>query len=168
MHRTVAVRSPPIPPTGRFPSAARPGSAPDAAAAQVSVSLRRMNIDQFYEGDPRRRPSAEIELGSEWLDTAGVRHELNYVEDTGELYVMREPAPHVTGDPFGGLYVSTGPEFEHQMTVHVVAHIDSVDTLHEILKGWQDAMPTADGASWLGDRLRAAGVAVTAEDPIED
>ncbi|HVB92216.1 MAG TPA: hypothetical protein VND70_08970 [Acidimicrobiales bacterium] len=127
-----------------------------------------MDIDEFYEGDPRRRPSAEIELGSEWRDTAGVRHELNYVEDTGELYVMREPAPHVTEDPFGGLYVSTGPGFEKQITVHVVAHIDSVDILHQILKGWQEAMNGDEGASWLGQRLRAAGVAVSPTDPIRD
>lgn len=144
------------------------GHASPPAEAQVGDSLRRMNIDQFYEGDPRRRPSAEIELGSDWLDTAGVRHELNYVEDTGELYVMREPAPHVTEDPFGGLYVSTGPGFEKQMTVHVVAHIDTVDNMHLILKGWQEAMATAGGATWLGDRLRAAGVAATPGDPIED
>jgi hypothetical protein len=127
-----------------------------------------MDIDQFYEGDPRRRPSAEIELGSEWLDKDNVRHELNYVEDTGELYVMREPAPHVTEDPFGGLYVSAGPGFDHKMTVHVVATIDSVDSLHQILDGWQDAMGQPDGATWLGDRLRAAGVASLPGDPIED
>jgi len=55
-----------------------------------------MDIDEFYEADPRRRASAELELGTEWLDKDSVRHELNYVEDTGELYVLREPAPHVT------------------------------------------------------------------------
>jgi len=123
-------------------------------------------------GDPDAgpgRPSAEIELGSDWLDGHGVRHELNYVEDTGELYVLREPAPHVREDPFGGLHVSTDPDFDHRMTVHVVAHIDSVDNLHQILNGWQDAMTGPDGATWLGDRLRAAGVAVApGGDPIED
>ena len=69
----------------------------------VGGSVPPMDIDEFYEADPRRRASAELELGTEWLDADNVRHELNYVEDTGELYVLREPAPHVNEDPFGGL-----------------------------------------------------------------
>lgn len=119
-----------------------------------------MDIDEFYEGDPRRRRSAELELGAEWLDADKVRHELNYVEDTGELYVLREPAPHVTEDPFGGLYVRASPDYDRKMTVHVVAHIATKDDVHRILEGWQEAMKRADGANWLGDRLREAGVAV--------
>jgi hypothetical protein len=127
-----------------------------------------MDIDAFYEGDPRRRPSPEIELGSEWLDADGTRHELNWVQDTGELYVMREPAPRVREDPFGGLHVLDSPDIEHQMTVHVVAHIDSADNLHKILDGWAAAMAGPDGPGWLGERLRAAGVAVSSDDPIQD
>ena len=119
-----------------------------------------MDIDEFYEADPRRRASAELELGSEWVGKDGVRHELNYVEDTGELYVLREPAPHVREDPFGGLHVSTPEGYENKMTAHIVAKIDSVDSLHTILDGWQEAMQGPDGPDWLGTRLRAAGVAV--------
>ena len=119
-----------------------------------------MDIDEFYEADPRRRASAELELGSEWLDKDGVRRELNYVEDTGELYALREPAPHVTEDPFGGLFVKAPPGYEKKMTVHVIANIASKDGLHKILEGWQQHMSATDGPQWLGDRLRAAGVAV--------
>jgi hypothetical protein len=128
-----------------------------------------VDIDEFYESDPRRRPSAELELGTQWKDKDGVNHELNYVEDTGELYVLREPAPHVSEDPFGGLHISTDPGFDRKITVHIVAKIDSVDRVHEILEGWQEAMSRDDGAEWLGQRLRSAGVAVGAGgDPIED
>jgi hypothetical protein len=119
-----------------------------------------VDIDEFYEADPRRRSSAELELGSEWLDADGIRHELNYVEDTGELYVLREPAPHVTEDPFGGLFVKAPPGYERKMTVHVIASIPTKDELHRILAGWQDHMSAQDGPQWLGDRLREAGVAV--------
>lgn len=119
-----------------------------------------MDIDEFYESDPRRRASAELELGTEWLDADNVRHELNYVEDTGELYVLREPAPHVTEDPFGGLYVSASPDYDKKMTVHVIARIASKDDVHRILEGWQQAMKRPDAADWLGDRLRQAGVAI--------
>ncbi len=96
--RSVSVGPPPIPPTPA------PGmEMPAAAMVLVGDSVPPMDIDEFYEADPRRRASAELELGSEWLGKDGVQHELNYVEDTGELYVLREPAPHVREDPFGGV-----------------------------------------------------------------
>ena len=82
-----------------------------------------MDIDEFYEADPRRRASAELEMGAEWLDRDRVRHELNYVEDTGELYVLREPSAHVREDPFGGLRFSTPPGYDKKMTVHIIARI---------------------------------------------
>jgi hypothetical protein len=119
-----------------------------------------MDIDEFYEADPRRRQSAELELGAEWLDEDSVRHELNYVEDTGELYVLREPSPHIREDPFGGLHFSEPPDYDKKMTVHVIANIPDKDQLHQILEGWQDHMLTPGGGQWLGDQLRAAGVAV--------
>jgi hypothetical protein len=119
-----------------------------------------MDIDEFYEGDPRRRVSAELELGTDWMDADNVRHELNYVEDTGELYVLREPAPHVREDPFGGLHVSASPDYDNKMTVHVIAMIPTKDDVHRILDGWQEAMTGPNGPDWLGDRLRSAGVAV--------
>jgi hypothetical protein len=135
----------------------------------ASDSVPPMDIDEFYEGDPRRRASAELELGTDWMDADNVRHELNYVEDTGELYALREPAPHVSGDPFGGLWISTSPDFDHKMTVHVIAKIPTVNDVHRILDGWQQEMARPDGAQWLGDRLRGAGVALGPPgDAIED
>jgi hypothetical protein len=120
-----------------------------------------MDIEEFYDGDPRRRPSAEIELGTDWRDSQDVHYELNYVEDTGEVYVMHEPQPTESVDPFGGIHVKPFTDAkEHQMTVRVVAHIDTVDNLHTILKGWQEAMVGDRGAEWLAERFRAAGVAV--------
>src|ERR1700727_3424631 len=70
-----------------------------AAMVLVGDSVPPMDIDEFYEADPRRRASAELELGSEWLGQDGVVHELNYVEDTRALYVLRGPAPHVREAP---------------------------------------------------------------------
>jgi hypothetical protein len=127
-----------------------------------------MDIEEFYDADPRRRPSAEIELGTDWHDAHGTRYELNWVEETGELYVMREPVPHETADPFGGLHFSMRSNEEKKMTVHVVAQIDSLEKLHQVLEGWQDAVQLNGGAEWLAERLRSAGVAIGPEDPIED
>jgi hypothetical protein len=127
-----------------------------------------MDIEEFYDADPRRRPSAEIELGTEWHDAHGSRYEVNWVEDTGELYVMREPVPHVNEDPFGGIHPHMRSAEEKEMTVHVVAQIASHDQLHQILNGWQAAMAGDGGAEWLAERLRAAGVATGPGDPISD
>jgi hypothetical protein len=165
MLASVAIGAPPIPPTATANGSRSLGR----AIAQVGDSVPPMDIDEFYEADPSRRASAELELGTEWLDKDGVRHELNYVEDTGELYVLREPAPHVTEDPFGGLHVSAPAGYDDKMTVHVIAKIPSVDEVHAILNGWPEAMQGDHGADWLGERLRSAGVAVgPGGDPIAD
>jgi hypothetical protein len=118
-----------------------------------------MDIEEFYDADPRRRPSAEIELGTEWRDVDGTRYEVSWLEDTGELYVMREPVPHIQADPFGGQRYSMGDFEEAEMTVQVVAQISSLAEVHRILDGWQTAMAGDGGAEWLAERLKAAGVA---------
>jgi hypothetical protein len=122
-----------------------------------------MDIEEFYDGDPRRRPSAEIELGRAWQDKDGLQYELNFIEDTGELYAMSQPPSHERTDPFGGIHEAPQPGYEKTILVRVVANIDSVDNLHEILSGWQTAMTGEGGVEWLADRLRAAGVAVAPE-----
>jgi hypothetical protein len=137
-------------------------------ASLVGDNLPSMDIEEFYDGDARRRPSAEIELGTEWHDTHGTRYEVNWVEDTGELYVMREPVPHIVEDPFGGLHTSIRHSEEVKMTVHVVAQIATHDELEKVLAGWQQAMTGDGGAEWLAERLRSAGVAVGTEAPIPD
>jgi hypothetical protein len=120
----------------------------------VGDSVPPMDIDEFYEADPRRRASAELELGADWMDADGVRHELNFVEDTGELYVLREPSPHVTEDPFGGLHVSAPAGYDDKMTVHVIAQIPSVDEVHRGSRRRLARRPAACGGrhGWPGGR----------------
>lgn len=131
--------------------------------SQVGVNLPAMDIEQFYDADPRRRPSAELELGTEWHDKHGVRYELNFIEDTGELYVMQEPPPmHEWADPFGGIHLRDTADWDERLGVRVIANIDSVDKLHQIVQGWQDAMSKDSSVEWLAERLRVAGVATGA------
>jgi hypothetical protein len=118
-----------------------------------------MNIDEFYNADPRRRESNEVELGTEWRDAHGVRYELNWVEMTAELYVMREPPPPTWEDPFGDIYVETGDHAPVSgMTVGVIAHIPTRERLEQVLRGWQQAMTAPDSIGWLADRLKSTGV----------
>ena len=128
----------------------------------MAGSVRPMDIEEFYDADPRRRASAEIELGTEWHDAAGLSYELNYIEDTGELYVMQEPpSSREWEDPFGGLHFPDDPSYMDKLGVRVVAHIDSVDLLHQVLEGWPQAMNDDRSIEWVAERLRVAGVATT-------
>ncbi len=127
-----------------------------------------MDIEQFYDSDARRRSSSEIELGSEWRSKAGVRYELNWVEDTGELYVMREPVPIEKMDLFGGLHVNASDSAPTDgMTVAVVARITTRQQVETILAGWESEMPKPDSTAWLEDRLQSAGVALWSENAPE-
>jgi hypothetical protein len=115
-----------------------------------------MDIEEFYGADERRRRSEEIELGTEWHDPEGVRHEVSWVADTGELYVMREPAARMSEDGFGDEYSGSLPV--SAVTVVVVGWIPARDRLEAVLAGWQDAMAGSDSLSWLTGRLRDEAV----------
>ncbi len=115
-----------------------------------------MDIEEFYQGDERRRRSEEIELGTEWRDAQGVRHELSWVADTGELYLMREPAVRIAEDGFGDEFSGSLPV--GAVTVDVVGWIPTRDRVEEVLTGWPDAMGGSDSVSWVRARLRDQAV----------
>jgi len=115
-----------------------------------------MDIEEFYEADERRRRSEEIELGTEWHDAQGVRYELSWVADTGELYVMREPTGKIAEDPFGDVFSGSLPV--DSLTVAVVGWIPDRDRLEQVTEGWEQAVGGADSVSWLAARLRDEGV----------
>ena len=126
-----------------------------------------MDIEEFYDQDPRRRSSDELELGRDWRDGYGVRYELSWVEDTGELYDMREPAPRGWGTPFGGIHVSHAHSTDEQeiagMTVAVLGVVPSRQEVESILSGWEEAMGRENSIGWLVDRLRQAGLLAAPE-----
>jgi hypothetical protein len=115
-----------------------------------------MDIEEFYEADERRRRSEEIELGTDWHDGDGVRYEVSWIADTGELYVMREPALRMTEDPFGDVFSGKVPV--DTLTVAVVGFIPERDRVDQVLAGWEDAMGQPDSVSWVAERLRVEAV----------
>src|ERR1700731_1174531 len=119
-----------------------------------------MDIEEFYEAEEGRRRSEEIELGTEWTDAEGVRHEVSWIADTGELYVMREPAARMAEDGFGDEYSGSLPV--SAVTVAVVGWIATRDGMEAVLAGWQDAMAAPNSLSWLEARLRDEAVPKTA------
>ena len=113
-----------------------------------------MDIEEFYDADPRRRESAELQFGMDWHDAHGRRYELNWVADTGELYVMQDELPPVWYDPFGDSFVlDVDPE---ELGVRVLKHIRGEEQVRALLAGWESAMPASDSVAWLVQRLRHA------------
>ena len=97
-----------------------------------------MDIEEFYDQDPRRRASDEIEFGHEWYEN-GLRFEVAWVVDTGEVYSMAEDSRR---------RVST-----QSVTVEVLAVIEGRDAINSVLTGWQDAMSQPDSLAWVRARL---------------
>lgn len=145
MPGTLGAQPPPIAPTRASDHSREP-----AGYAQ------RVNIEEFYAQDERRRASAEVEFGRDWKDAKGVRYELAWVADTGELYTMREPVVGVYEDPLGDIIVDS--EDLEGLVVRLLGIVTSHERVEEILVGWPDAMSEPEGVEWIVGRLKAAGV----------
>jgi hypothetical protein len=126
-----------------------------------------VNIEQFYDANPARRESSEVEFGRDWHDAAGVRFEVSWVKDTGELYVLVEPVPKEWATPFGGVHVHKTHRVDEkeveEMSVNVIGTISDQGSLEAALSGWQDVMSAPDSITWLVDRLRGAGIVSPAQ-----
>jgi hypothetical protein len=116
-----------------------------------------MDISEFYDGDPARRESDEINFGDGWSTEADKHstYRANYLHDTGELYVVREPHP-------GGLFARYLDQLGidqvdvEQLTVEVLGRFDSADAVQAALAGWHKEMTKHDSLTWLRERTAAA------------
>jgi hypothetical protein len=100
-----------------------------------------MNIEEFYDQDPRRRASDEVEFGREWYEN-DLRFEVAWVADAGEVYAMAES------------YDRRGVTTE-TVTVEILAVIEGRDAINSVLTGWRDAMSQPESLAWV--RAHVAG-----------
>lgn len=110
-----------------------------------------MNIEEFYEADPRRRASEEVPFGHEWTDDRGGRYEVMWIVDTGELYTMFEPVEPLASDGVGDIFVQHMPA--SAVTVEVVGVLGSRDEVDRCLAGWEDAMGRRASIDWVRERV---------------
>ena len=102
-----------------------------------------MDVEEFYEQDPRRRASDEIEFGTEWYEN-DMRFEVAWVADTGEVYAMAEP--------YSRREIST-----ESVTVEILGVIEGRDAVNSVLMGWQDAMSQPESLAWVRARVELPG-----------
>jgi hypothetical protein len=120
-----------------------------------------VDLEQFYEADPRRRHSEELEFGTDW-DEAGARTQVSWVEATGELYAMRDPLGGLQSDVIGDMR-ATHVSGE-QLTVEVLGTLAGRPTVEAVMSGWENAMASGENSlSWVRDRI--AHAAAEAGDP---
>jgi hypothetical protein len=110
--------------------------------SETKGSGEAVDVEEFYEQDPRRQTSDEVEFGREWREQ-DMRFEVAWVADTGELYAMAEP--------YDRRGITTA-----SVTVEVLGLIHERAAVHEALTGWQDAMARPDGLAWVRARAVAA------------
>ena len=114
-----------------------------------------MDLEQFYDADPRRRHSEELEFGTDWQD-GGARTQVSWIEATGELYAMRDPLGHLDSDIFGDMSVErVGAE---QLTIEVLGVVNGRDAIAAVMSGWEAAMAAGgeNSLSWVPDRIAHA------------
>jgi hypothetical protein len=120
-----------------------------------------VDLEQFYDADPRRRHSEELEFGADWQEN-GARTQVSWVEATGEIYSMRDPLGHLDSGLFGDEYVE--PEPDEALGVQILGIITGRDAISAVMSGWDKAMAGGENSlTWVRDRI--ANAATEAGDP---
>ena len=113
-----------------------------------------MDIEEFYDADPRRRASEEVPFGHEWTDADGGRYEVQWVVDTGEVYVMFEPVEPLASDGIGDIFPQHLPT--GAVTVELLGGFPTRAEIDAALAGWEDAMGEPGSITWIRERVPAA------------
>ncbi len=115
------------------------------------------SIADFYDADPRRRSSEEIEYGDGWTrhEDAHATYRVSLVVETGELYAVREPHPGgILARYLDQLGVDQAEVDELRVTVLGTVSESEAATL---LDGWQEHMEGTNSLPWLEQRLATRG-----------
>jgi hypothetical protein len=113
------------------------------------------SIADFYDGDPRRRSSEEVEYGDGWTrhEDAHATYRVSLVLETGELYAVREPHPGgILARYLDQLGVEQAEVDELRVTVlGVVSEAEA----GQLLDGWQEHMHGTNSLPWVEQQLSA-------------
>jgi len=119
-----------------------------------------MDLDDFYDGDPRRGESPEVRFGAHWLDEAGYAYAIAWLERTGELYAVRHVAwaqglPPLV-DPWAQFRLRHRQD-RVEAEVFVLLVESSRQRIDSLLDGWAHQQGQSGGFEELVARLDEAG-----------
>ena len=103
------------------------------------------SLGAFYTADGRRRHSRERDVGLMWRAESGHTFRAAWVQETGEVYLVKHGHPMEGGG-----------------TVDVLARRFGLGELHVALRGYADIVGRRGSLAWFLDRTtlqRAAAVA---------
>jgi hypothetical protein len=113
-----------------------------------------VDLNDFYDADPRRRASEELEFGADWSD-GGARTQVSWIEATGELYAMRDPLGALVTDVIGDTRAS--PVADEDLVVDVLGTVPGRGAVEAVMSGWESAMASGpDSLAWVRDRIAHA------------
>ncbi len=114
---------------------------PGHDADAESLPARYRSLANFYTADPRRVSSREQDVGLWWREgAAGPLHRAAWVQDTGELYLVR-----------------LGPAAEGGGEVELLAVVEDHERLESVLAGWREECGAPHSLRWLRGRVAAFG-----------
>jgi hypothetical protein len=122
-----------------------------------------MDLDDFYDGDPRRGRSPEVRFGGHWLDASGYAYAVGWLEHTGELYAVRYVAHseglHPLANPLVNPWIHVLPRRDHHVETEVFVLLvePSRSRVDALLNGWPDLQGQPEGFEGLVGRLDEAG-----------
>jgi hypothetical protein len=94
------------------------------------------SLASFYNADPRRIHSRELDVGLWWREgVEGPLHRAAWVNDTGELYLVR-----------------LGPAEDGGGAVELLARIADRERLEGALAGWRERCGEPRSLGWLRER----------------
>ncbi len=101
-------------------------------------ALSYPSLAAFYNDEPARLSSRERDVGLWWREAAdGPLHRAAWVEQTGELYLVR-----------------LGPPEEGGGCVEVLARVGDAERLERMLAGWRERCGEEGSLRWLRARSR--------------
>ena len=115
-----------------------------------------MDISEFYDGDPRRRESSEVRFGDGWSTETDEHstYRAEWLFETGELYVVREPHP-------GGLFARFLDQLDidqvevKQLTVEILGTFKDEQAVQASAGRLGQAHDQAESLDWLREAAAA-------------
>ena len=96
------------------------------------------SLEAFYKGDHRRRSSRERDVGLFWRGRAGATYRAAWVQNTGEVYLLKHGRPDCKGGPVRLIGSYTSREVD------------------DAFSGWRDVCGRPRSVDWLLARTSTA------------